>query len=342
MVETLPLEAFFDLPGVMVDVRAPCEFTKGHIPGSVNLPLLSDDERARVGTAYKQEGRTTAVHIGFECVGPKMAPLTRSLEEYRDQWIKVLCWRGGLRSGWMAWILEQAGYNVAVLEGGYKTFRRFALDALEVPKPVIVIGGLTGSGKTEVLHALGARGNQVIDLEALASHRGSVFGHLGQPPQPTQEQFENSLALKWHNLDPDKNIYFEDESRLVGRCVVPPEVFQSMRQAPLIFLGVPYEERLARILRDYGSQPIEEQRAATFKLAKKLGGLRMREALDAFDAGNVREAWEIILTYYDKTYRHSLDQRETMTTLQDSGIDAFQWAERVEECYQSSSSGVLV
>ncbi|WP_416670847.1 tRNA 2-selenouridine(34) synthase MnmH [Egbenema bharatensis] len=181
----LPLSSFLTTPGIILDVRSPAEYEQGHIPGAVSFPLFSNEERAIVGTCYKQQGREQAIELGFEIAGPKCAEFVRRAKGLApDRLVRVHCWRGGMRSEAIAWILKMAGLRVSVLEGGYKSFRRWVLSCFDQPKPILILGGMTGAGKTVILQELAVRGAQVLDLEALANHRGSSYGNLGLPPNP--------------------------------------------------------------------------------------------------------------------------------------------------------------
>ncbi|HIN86287.1 MAG TPA: tRNA 2-selenouridine(34) synthase MnmH, partial [Myxococcales bacterium] len=216
-----------------LDVRAPTEFEEGHIPNAQNLPLFTDDERAEIGTLYKQSGKESAVDRGLEIVGPKMAALAREARKLGgENPIPIYCARGGMRSNSVAWLLETVGLLPVVLDGGYKQFRQWVLKRLERSLKLRVIGGLTGSGKTLILDELGKSNEQILDLEGLANHFGSAFGAIGQPKQPTQAQFENQLAWTIDHFDSDRPVWVEDESRMVGRRCVSPTLFEQMRSAP--------------------------------------------------------------------------------------------------------------
>ena len=314
MAETLDIDAFLershDVP--VFDVRTPAEFAQGHIPGAHNLPLFSNEERAEIGTLYKHEGRDAAILRGLDLIGPKLRRVVETARRAGNQdEALVHCWRGGMRSGSMAWLLEFAGYRVATLQGGYKTFRRTVLDTFAQPRALRLIGGMTGAGKTDVVHALAARGEQVIDLEALASHQGSVFGHLGQPPQASQEHFENELAMQWRALDPARPTWIEDESRRIGRVLLPAAMWEQMRRAEVFVLDVPFEARVERLVQSYGHYDAARLAEAIGVIGKRLGGLRAKQALRAVYDGALHEACRRLLAYYDKAYRHNLNQRNT-------------------------------
>jgi tRNA 2-selenouridine synthase len=216
-----------------------------------------------------------------------------------------------MRSGAVHWLLELAGFKVHLLDKGYKDYRRAVLASFDTPRDWRVLGGLTGSGKTDVLHQLAAppHNQLVLDLEGLAHHKGSAFGAIGQPTQPTQEQFENNLAAVLADLPTDAPIWVEDESRQIGRLTIPPALFAQLRTAPRWVLEVPRAARVAKLAAEYGAEDPAELAAAIERLHKRLGGLATQQALDAVDAGNFSLMVELVLDYYDKTYTYGLAQR---------------------------------
>lgn len=293
----------------LLDVRSPGEFALGHIPGAQSFPLFSDEERAEVGLCYKQKGPEAALLLGLERVGPKMAGFLRRAEQLAPaKRLAVHCWRGGQRSQSMAWLLRLGGFDVVALSGGYKNYRRHVLGSFEhLPHRFIVLGGRTGSGKTGVLRALREKGEQVLDLEALAHHKGSAFGSIGQAPQPTVEQFENDLAAALQQLDPTRLIWVENESRSIGRVYIPPGLWATMKAAPLYNIEIPHEARLQNLVREYAAFGPAELTSAFRRIDSKLGGLRLKNALEALENGDFNTAASIALAYYDKTYQHGLD-----------------------------------
>ncbi len=309
--QRLDIAAFLPATGALpvLDVRSPGEFAQGHIPGAVSFPLFTDDERAKVGTRYKQIGKDSAFILGLEFVGPKMAVFVKqALKLAPDKRIAVHCWRGGQRSGSMAWLLQGAGFEVVTLIGGYKTYRQWVLDYFSAPQlDIRVVGGPTGTGKTKIIHALRALGEQTIDLEALAHHKGSAFGFIGEQPQPTVEQFENDLHRVLGTIDPGRRVWVENESRSIGRVFIPDGFWKNMKAAPLLHINIPYEARMDNLLADYVLEDTENLQLAFDKIATKLGGLRHKNALEALQNGDFRSAAAIALEYYDKTYQHCLD-----------------------------------
>ncbi|MBJ6110601.1 tRNA 2-selenouridine(34) synthase MnmH [Hymenobacter sp. BT523] len=307
-----PLAAFQALPYPILDVRAPIEFAQGHVPGALNLPLFTDEERARIGTAYKQVSQEHAVHLGLEFFGPKMSAMVKQAKKLAPgKEVRLHCWRGGMRSGAVLWLLELAGFKVHLLDKGYKDYRRAVLASFEEPRAWRVLGGLTGSGKTDVLHALAAAPYRqpVLDLEGLAHHKGSAFGAIGQPAQPTQEQFENNLAAALLGLPTDAPVWVEDESRQIGRLTIPAPLFEQLRTSPRWVLEVPRAARVAKLAAEYGAENPVELAAAIERLHKRLGGLATQQALAAVEAGDFAHMVELVLDYYDKTYTYGLAQR---------------------------------
>ncbi len=295
----------------VLDVRSPAEHAAGHLPGAENMPLFTDEERAEVGTLYKRSGRDASVLRGLEIAGPKLAGFAiRGRAAAKDGKILMHCWRGGMRSAHMAWLLELAGLEVGVLEGGYKAYRSFIRDSLARYRRLAVLGGKTGSGKTDILEHISREGLQVVNLEAIAHHKGSAFGDLGQLNQPSNEQFENDLYAALAALDPGKVIFVEDESRGIGRIGIPDVFFRIMREAPVIFLDVPKPERIRRLVREYASFPSERLAAAINRISRKLGGLHCKLALGALEEGDFDTVADILLTYYDKAYLKGLSMRD--------------------------------
>ena len=320
------LSEFEALPYPVLDVRAPIEFAQGHVPGALNLPLFTDEERARIGTTYKQLSQERAVHLGLEFFGPKMSTLVKQAQKLvPGKEVRLHCWRGGMRSGAVLWLLELAGFRVHLLDHGYKDYRRAVLASFAGPRQWRVLGGLTGSGKTDVLHALAARGERMLDLEGIAHHKGSAFGAIGQPAQPTQEQFENNLAAALARLPTDAPIWVEDESRQIGRLTSPPALFAQLMAAPRFVLEVPRPARVAKLAAEYGAEDPALLTEAIERLRKRLGGLATQQAQAAAAAGDFPRMVELVLDYYDKTYTYGLAPRPDeppRTVVPVSGCDA--------------------
>jgi tRNA 2-selenouridine synthase len=309
---------------LLIDVRSPKEYSHSHIPGAINLPLLNDEERHIVGLTYKEKGSDKAVEKGFELVGGKFADYireARSISQKRD--IVVYCWRGGMRSNIMAWVLELAGLPVSLIEGGYKQFRRTVLEDLSRLRNWIVVSGKTGTGKTEILHDLVNLGENVLDLEMLAHHKGSAFGALGQARQPSIEQFENKIAVSLAQLK-EGPIWVEDESRWIGGIKIPDAIYQAMRTSKTLAIARHENIRKQRILDEYGIFPKEQLAERTSQLQKRLGGDRMQLALEKLDAGDLHGWLDILMPYYDKMYTYGLDLRnkESVIHVETSDLDS--------------------
>ncbi len=312
MLRPLAIEAFLRTDAPIIDVRSPGEFARGHIPGAINLPLFTDAERAIVGTLYTQHGRDAAMLEGLRIVGPKMAPIVEQARALApDGRIRVHCWRGGERSGSVAWLLDKSGFaEVTTLTRGYKAFRNHVQCGFHRLPPLAILGGYTGTGKTEALAHLQALGEQVIDLEALAHHKGSSFGALGEAPQPTTEHFENRLWSALQRVDHARVLWLEDESLLIGRTRIPDVLFAAMRSATLYFADMPIGERADRLVVDYGHYPKEQLAEATRRIEKRLGPQHCKAALDALEVDDLRTVALITLRYYDKAYLHGAEKRD--------------------------------
>ena len=303
---------------VVIDVRTPLEFVQGHIPGAVNIPIFTNEERVIVGTTYKQKGRQPAILLGFELTGPKWADFIRQAEELApNKKVLVHCWRGGMRSGAMAWAFDLYGFEVGTLKGGYKAFRGSNIRSFSEKYNFRILSGGTGSAKTETLAELKNLGEQVIDLEDLAQHQGSSFGSMGKLIQPSQEQFENLFAVKLQEMDKTKTIWLEDESVTIGKRVIPKPIWEQMRNTEVLKLEIPKSERITFLTSQYGALDKVFLKAAVLGIAKKLGPLETKLTLQAIDEGRMRDFITQVLVYYDKTYQKGINRRnqEVIKTL---------------------------
>lgn len=355
-IEKINIEKFLALAKqhAVIDVRSPGEYNHAHIPGALNLPLFTDEERKIVGTVYKQESREKAIKIGLDFFGPKMKGMIEVIEgicnkelgigtnqldsKFRipnSKTLLIYCWRGGMRSAGVAWLMDLYGFKVYTLAGGYKKFRNYVLDAFRLPFHFNILGGYTGSGKTEILSSLKQQGETVIDLEELAQHKGSAFGNIGMPKQPRQEMFENLLALELleksmvreseshykndsmtHDLMTSvRPIWLEDESQRIGDINLPHEFWKAIRQSPVYFLDIPFEERLKRVTEEYGRLDSEKIQEAIIRIQKRLGNLEAKNAIHFLMENNIIECFRILLKYYDKWYLKSLHNRENLNSL---------------------------
>ncbi len=295
----------------VIDVRSPVEYAEDHVPGAVNLPVLSDAERVEVGTIYRMDGAFAARKLGAAYVS---ANIGRHLRDYfalkpKDYKPLIYCWRGGQRSASLAIVLAQVGWRVTVLRGGYKTYRehvRRELDLLPKQFTYRLIAGATGTGKTRLLHALARQGAQTLDLEALARHRGSLLGDDG--PQPSQKFFESQLLAELERYDSDRAVWVEAESNRIGNLHLPASLWQTMRRAEGVELRVPINERVRHLLADYAhfvtdSGPL---RSRLVRIARRHGPRRLHEWNRLIDAG----AWEgfvtsLLAVHYDPAYEQS-------------------------------------
>ncbi len=341
---------------IVIDVRSPSEYNHGHIIGSKNIPLFTDEERKIVGTAYKQESREQAIKIGLDFFGPKMKKIIEEVEglmtnkqraKSKDgdcqlpivNCIFLYCWRGGMRSAAIAWLLNLYGVKISVLAGGYKAYRNYVLETFSLPFSLKIVAGFTGSGKTEILHELEKRGEEIIDLEKLASHKGSAFGNINMPVQPTQEMFENLLAqdLRLKSMRQRQSaicnlqsaikdsdllhsthhlpLWLEDESQRIGLINIPPAFWQQIRQAPVYFFDIPFEDRLKHIIEEYGDHNKKLLADSITRISKKLGGLETKNALNYLEEGNISACFSILLKYYDKHYLKGLHNRDNLSSL---------------------------
>jgi tRNA 2-selenouridine synthase len=344
---------------ILIDVRSPAEFKHAHMPGAVSIPLFTDDERKVVGTAYKQESREKAIKHGLDFFGPKMRPIVEQVENIiterkhrtkeqlsansqQPEALFLYCWRGGMRSGAIAWLLDLYGFEVFVLAGGYKAYRNLVLKTFEYPYPFKVLGGFTGSGKTELLHELKRSGEKIIDLEGIANHKGSAFGNIDMPPQPGQEMFENFLAGELLSVGNRKSgivnesysyapdiaksnqlpitdsrfpIWIEDESQRIGLLNLPHALWKTIRESPVFFLDIPFESRLDHITEEYGKLNRERLADAINRISKRLGPQDTKVSLEFLEEGNIKECFRILLKYYDKHYLKALYNREAINRL---------------------------
>ena len=343
-VRAVAIDDFITAAGPILDVRSPGEFEQGRIPNALSFPIISNEERAQIGICYKHKSREQAVELGFDIVGPKLGDFIRQAQTLApERIVRIHCWRGGMRSGSLAWALNLAGFHVLTLQGGYKAYRRWVRRTLAGHKKIALLGGMTGTAKTDILHALAAQGEQVLDLEGHANHRGSSFGALCLPPQPSTEQFENILADRWQSFDLLRPIWIEAESRRVGACRVPPELFEQMEAAFAIEITRPVSERVALLVEIYGQADTDDLVAATERIRKRLGGERTQRAIAAIRAGDLETAVTITLDYYDRTYRYGLEQREhSVPEIDVTGLSPTAAAHRLKEKIQIFTASVPV
>jgi tRNA 2-selenouridine synthase len=330
-VTKLEIEEFikYSLEYPVLDVRSEGEFKHAHIPKAFNLPLFNDAERAVVGKTYKQQSREAAIKKGLDYFGPKMKSMilfTEKVIESTNPYNKTIlvhCWRGGMRSAGVAWLLDLYGFKVFTLNGGYKTYRNWVLQQFEKNWKLNILGGYTGSGKTIILEHLKSNGEAVIDLEGIAGHRGSAFGRIGLPEQTSVEMFENNLALQLYlvsNKYPDKYIWMEDESQRIGAVSIPHALWITMRKSLVYFVNIPFNERLTYLAETYGILDKLSLAEAINRIQKRLGGLETKTAIEHLERGAIEQCFDILLRYYDKLYLKSLQTREEIKVSENSEI----------------------
>lgn len=305
----------------IIDARSEGEFALDHIPGAINCPVLNNEERIRVGTLYKQVGSFEAKKLGGPIVAANIARHIEQLfaDKPREWKPLVYCWRGGNRSGSMAHILARIGWPVVQLEGGYKAYRAQVSTALENPPQVDfrVICGTTGSGKSRLLETLERVGAQVLDLERLAAHRGSVLGHLPHEPQPTQKMFESQIWDKLRHFDPNQPVFVESESKKVGNLRVPDAVMARMRASPCIAVALSRPNRVRLLMEDY--EHFAQDAGALNGRLEHLVQLHGRAKIDAWhamaNAGAMPELVDqLLVEHYDPAYLRSIDRNFTEYT----------------------------
>ena len=314
----------------IIDVRAPAEFATDHIPGAINLPVLSDEERARVGTIYVQESPFLARKVGAALVARNAAAhIETHLMGHDGGWRPlVYCWRGGQRSGSFAAVLAQIGWRVETIEGGYQSYRRLVVERLykaAFPAKIILLDGNTGTAKTEVIARLKAHGVQALDLEGLANHRGSAFGSVGA--QPSQKGFETALAAKIDALDPSRPVVVEAESSRIGALTLPPSLLAAMKGADRIEIEASLEARASYLTRAYEdlAHDIPFGVARLQKLVRFQGREKVAAWSELAESGAYEAlAAELMRDHYDPLYRKARARSETGThqLVQAGALDA--------------------
>ena len=300
----------------IIDTRSPAEYAEDHIPGAISAPVLSNEERAEIGTLYKQLSPFDAKKRGAALVAKNIAfHIENSFSGKERSWKPlVYCWRGGKRSGAMAHVLREIGWAAATLEGGYRAYRKHVVTQLEhlpLRFELRVIHGPTGSGKSRLIGALAKRGAQVLDLEALAAHRGSVLGQLPGRPQPSQKWFESQLLAALLALDPAKPVFVEGESRKIGQVQVPAALIERMRASPCVLLDAALETRVSLLLDEY--RHFTADRASLEAQLDCLVGLYGHERVAEWKALAARGAWRefvarLLVEHYDAAYKRSSER----------------------------------
>ncbi len=323
-----PVTDFRNLTSPIVDVRSPSEFRQGHLPGAINIPLFSDTERDRIGKSYKKESRLKAILNGLKVTLPNVTEVleiivqTTTKSQETNKSLGIYCWRGGMRSSAFAWLARTIGINTYLLEGGYKSYRKWVLNQFEFDLPIRLIGGKTGTRKTELLNYINKENIYVIDLEGIANHRGSSFGSLGMEEQPTTQQFENILAESLDDFHKNSaiEIWLEAESSNLGKCRIPNSLYIKMKRAPILEIIKTKNERVKNLVNVYSKNSQTDLKDAVNRISKRLGPQRTKEALTAIEKKEWTKACKAMLDYYDKCYEYELKKTKNINSINLSGL----------------------
>lgn len=294
---------------VFIDVRTPKEFEEATIPGAINIPLFSNEERAIVGRLYTKVGQQEAIEKGYEFVQEKLPKLLEKIRKHKGKKIVVFCWRGGMRSKSLALLLESLDFNVTQLEGGYKAYRKHVMEKLDnykIKSKLIVLYGLTGSGKTKLLKQF----KNSLDLEGLAQHRSSMFGDIGLNPR-SQKMFESSLLKRLEELRDEKYIITEGESRKIGNVIIPESIFKEMQSGIKVKVETSMDERVKNLVECYSNKEDHKIREKIKMLSRRIGNKKTEQMLELFDNKKFGEVARMLLEeYYDPLYAHTINKQE--------------------------------
>lgn len=291
---------------IWVDVRTPAEFEQGHVVGACNLPLFNNEERAEVGTLYARSGKNAALERGLDLVGPRLSRILRKGKALSQKGkLMLYCWRGGMRSASVAWLLRLENIELEVYPGGYKAYRNAFSTLLSEDWKIVVLTGPTLCGKTEILKEMARLGQQVLDLEGMANHKGSAFGGLGQESQPNNEQFSNHLHYLMEKFDPSRILWCEAESLNMGKVTLPQEFYTLIAQAPCVWIEKSREERIRRAMNEYGAMPEEALVSCFEKIRKRIGNDTADRCIAQIRNHDIASAVPPALDYYDKAYLYS-------------------------------------
>ena len=322
------LKEFRKSKGLLIDVRSPEEYYKGHMPNSISIPIFNNEERSIIGKKYKYSGRENAVREGFKIIEKKIEKLinkfilmkkefdTSTIDKFsNDAHIKIYCARGGMRSQSMLWLLEKFHYPCITLNGGYKTYRNWVLNIFKDRQKIIVIGGKTGTRKTKILEKLKALGYQILDFENLANHRGSSFGGLGMKEQPTNEQYENLIAEDLNKFNKKKIIFVEAESANIGKNRIPHELYKQMKNSKRIEIIRNEKIRIKELINTYSKYKKNDLKESVLKITKRLGPQRTKSAINSIDNEDWENVCKSVLDYYDRCYEHELKDKKDVNVL---------------------------
>ena len=322
------LKEFRKTKGLLIDVRSPDEYYKGHIPNSINIPIFNNEERSIIGKKYKISGREIAVREGFKIIENKIDNLikkfllikkeflisTREKFSYEKN-IKIYCARGGMRSQSMFWLLEKFNYPCVTLNGGYKNYRNWVLSSFKNKHKLIVIGGKTGTRKTKILTKLKSLDYQILDFESLANHRGSSFGGLGMIEQPTNEQYENLISEDLDKFDKLKFIFVEAESPNIGKNRIPHELYNQMKNSKRIEIIRDERIRIDELVNTYSKYEKNDLKDSVLRISKRLGPQRTKSAIDSIDNEDWENVCKSVLDYYDRCYEYELKDKKDVKIL---------------------------
>ena len=322
------LKEFRKSKGLLIDVRSPEEYYKGHMPNSISIPIFNNEERSIIGKKYKYYGRENAVREGFKIIENKIDKIINKFilikKEFdistidktaNDTYIKIYCARGGMRSQSMLWLLEKFHYPCITLNGGYKTYRNWVLNIFKDRQKIIVIGGKTGTRKTKILEKLKALGYQILDFENLANHRGSSFGGLGMKEQPTNEQYENLIAEDLNKFNKKKFIFVEAESANIGKNRIPHELYKQMKNSKRIEIIRNEKIRIKELINTYSKYKKNDLKESVLKITKRLGPQRTKSAINSIDNEDWENVCKSVLDYYDRCYEHELKDKKDVNVL---------------------------
>ena len=326
--ESNNLKEFRRTSGLLIDVRSPDEYYKGHMPNSINIPLFNNDERSIIGKKYKVSGRNLAIREGFKIIEKKLDYLLEDIFLAKDKYInsnnennnikqviKLYCARGGMRSQSICWLLERFSFSCLILDGGYKSYRNWVLKMFKDKLKIIVIGGKTGTRKTKLLTKLKILNYQILDFESLANHRGSSFGGLGMPNQPKNEQYENLIAENLGDFNKDNIIFVEAESPNIGKNRIPHELYKQMMNAQRIEIIRDERIRINELINTYSLFSKNDLKDSVLRITRRLGPQRTKSALDFIEKEDWEGVCKSVLEYYDKCYEYDLKNKKNVKTL---------------------------